>query len=239
MTAGPLVAALVIAAATSARPVLDALRPDLEKAAGGPVEVRYGATGTLAAGIRKGEAVDLFVSADEGTVRRLAFDGFVEEGSISRCATGSLAVVAATERRLELPRRLDGATALAFVKLPVRRLALVTPKAAPEGLAAEDVLMAARIMREMRERLLPVASDDEAIAKVLSGAADAAIVPASLAAAPGLASCPVDPTLHEPLKQTAAVVAASKRKDAARRALDVLSAPEVRDTWKRFGFTGP
>ena len=94
-------------------------------------------------------------------------------------------------------------------------------------------------MREMKERLLPVASDDEAIAKVLSGAADAAIVPASLAAAPGLTSCPVDPTLHEPLKQTAAVVAASTRKDAARRALDVLSLPENRDVWKRFGFTGP
>ncbi len=239
MATGPIVAALVIAAATSARPVLDALRPDLEKAAGGPVEIRYGPTGTLASGIRKGQAVDLFVSADEGTVRRLAADGYVEEGSISRCATGSLAVIAAKERRLELPRRLDGATALAFVKLPVRRLAFVTAKSAPEGLAAEDVLTAARIMREMRERLLPVASDDEAIARVLSGAADAGIVPASLAVAPGLTSCPVDPTLHEPLKQTAAVVEASTRKDAARRVLDVISAPEIRDTWKRFGFTGP
>ncbi|HUM03402.1 MAG TPA: molybdate ABC transporter substrate-binding protein [Thermoanaerobaculia bacterium] len=239
MTSVPIVAVLVIAAATSTRPVLDALRPDLEKAAGGPVEIRYGATGTLAAGIRKGDAVDLFVSADEGTVRRLAFDDLVEEGSISRCATGSLALVAATASRLELPRRLDGATAFAFVKLPVRRLALVTTKAAPEGLAGEDVLVAARIMREMKEKLLRVASDDEAIAKVLSGAADAAIVPSSLAATPGLTSCPVDPTLHEPLKQTAAVVSASTRKEAARRALDLLSAPESRDTWKRFGFTGP
>ena len=239
MISGPLVAVLVIAAATSARPVLDALRPDLEKAAGGPVEIRYGATGTLASGIRKGDAVDLFLAADEGTVRRLAGDGLVEETSIARCATGNLSLVAAQGGPLELPRRLDGATAFALVKLPIRRLALVTPRTAPEGLASEDVLVAARIMKEMREKVLSVASDDEAIAKVLSGAADAAIVPSSLAASPGLKSCPVDPTLHEPLKQTAAVVTASIRKDAARRALDVLSAPQTRDTWKRFGFIGP
>lgn len=235
----PAVAVLVIAAATSARPVLETLRPDLEKAAGGPVEIRYGATGTLAASLRKGAGVDLFVSSDEGTVRRLAFDGVVEEGSVARCATGSLALVAAKEGRLELPRRLDGATAFAFVKLPVRRLALLSPRVAPEGLAAEDVLAAARILGEMKEKLLRVDSEDDAIAKVLSGAADAAIIPSSLASAPGLKSCPVDPTLHEPLKETAAIVAASTRKGAAARALDVLSAPENRDTWKRFGFTGP
>lgn len=239
MISGPLVAVLVIAAATSARPVLDALRPELEKAAGGHVEIRYGATGTLAAGIRKGDAVDLFLSADEGTVRRLAADDLVEEGSVARCATGSLSVIVARESRLELPRRLDGATAFAFVKLPVRRLALVTPRTAPEGLASEDVFVAARVMKEIREKILPVTTEDDAIGKVLSGEADAAIVQASLAAATGLRSCPVDPTLHEPLKQTAAVVSASTRKDAARRVLDVLSAPENRDTWKRFGFTGP
>ncbi|HQR47000.1 MAG TPA: molybdate ABC transporter substrate-binding protein, partial [Thermoanaerobaculia bacterium] len=223
----------------AARPALGALRPALEKGAGGPVEIRYGATGTLAAALRKGAGTDLFVSGDEGTVRRLALDGVVAEGSISRCATGNLSLVAAKEGRLELPRRLDGATAFAVVKLPIRRLAVVSPKVAPEGLAAEDVLVAARIMGEMKEKLALLDSEDDAVATVLSGAADAAIVPSSLASAPGLKSCPVDPTLHEPLKLTAAVVSASTRKEAAWRALDVLSAPENRDTWKRFGFTGP
>jgi molybdate transport system substrate-binding protein len=239
MASGTVAVVLVIAAATSARPVLDALRPDLEKTAGGPVEIRYGPTGTLAASVRKGEGADLFLSADERTIRRLAADGFVEEGSLSHCATGSLSLVAAKEAPFELPRRLDGATALAFVKLPIRRLAVVAPKAAAEGVAAEEVLSAARIMREMKEKLVSAVSADEAIEKVLKGDAEAAIVPASLASAPGLRSCPVDPTLHEPLKLTAGVVSASSRKDAARRALDVLTAPETRETWKRAGFSAP
>ena len=239
MTSVTATVALVIAAATSTRPVLDAFRPELEKAAGGAVEIRYGATGTLASSLRKGEGADLFLSADERTIRRLAEDGFVDDGSLSRCAAGSLALVAATGAPFELPRRLDGATALAFVKLPIRRLVVPSKKTAPEGVSAEEVLAAARILREMKEKLVPVDSADEAIRKVLSGDADAAIIPASLADAAGLASCPVDSTLHEPLKVTGGVVSASARPDAARRVLDVLSAPGSLETWRRFGFGAP
>ena len=239
MLAGSLFAVLVIAASSSARPALESLRPDLEKAAGAAVEIRYGATGTLAAGIRKGAAADLFLAADEETVRRLVLDDLVEEGSVSRCATGSLVVVSAKDAPFDLPSRLDGATALAFVKLPIRRLAIPAPKAAPEGVAAQDVLVASRVFHDLKERILPVAGADEAIAAVRAGEADAALVPASLAPTSGLKWCPVDPTLHEPMRMTAAVVAASGHKDAARRALDVLTAPANREAWKRAGFSAP
>lgn len=239
MEPGAATVALVIAAATSTRPVLEALRPELEMAAGGAVEIRYGPTGTLAAGLRKGEGADVFLSADERTIRRLADGGFIVEGSLSRCAAGSLALVAKAGAPFELPRRLDGATAFAFVKLPIRKLAVPSKKIAPEGVSAEEVLAAARILREMKEKLVPVESVDEAIRSVLSGEADVAVIPASLAGAPGLASCPVDPTLHEPLKVTAGVVSASQRQDAARRVLGVLSAPGTLETWKRFGFGAP
>ena len=239
MPAGSLLAVLVIAASSSARPALESLRPELEKATGSAVEIRYGATGTLAAGIRKGEAADLFLSADDRTIRRLAEDDFVEEGSVSRCATGSLAVVSAKDAPFELPSRLDGATALAFVKLPIKKLAIPAPKAAPEGVAAHEVLVASRVFRDLKERILPVAGADEAIAAVRAGEADAALVPASLAPESGLKWCPVDPTLHEPMRITAAVVAASGHKDAARRALDVLTAPANREVWRRAGFSAP
>jgi molybdate transport system substrate-binding protein len=234
-----LAAVLVIAAATSTRPVLDALRPELEKAAGGAIEIRYGETGTLASALRKGLAADLLLGSDEKTVQRLAGDDVLVDGTVTRCATETFAVVVARGAAFDLPRRVDGATALAFVKLPIRRLAVVSKKVAPEGATIEEVLAATRILTDLRERLLPLSSSDEAIAKVLSGEADAAIVPSSLAATPGLRSCPVDPTLHEPLRVTAAVVFASTRRETAARALDVLSAPENRETWRRLGFTAP
>jgi molybdate transport system substrate-binding protein len=239
MTHGLLAVALVLAAASSSRPVLEALRPELEKAAGGAVELRYGETGALVAEIRKGAEIDLFLASHEGSVRRLAEDGRVDEASLSRCATGTLSLVAVKGAPFELPRRLDGATALAFVKLPVRRLAILSAKTAPEGVAAEEVLEASRILREMQEKLIRSATAEEAIEAVRTGTADVAILPSSLVPASGFASSPVDPTLHGPLKQTAAVVSASTRKDAALRVLDILSAPETRETWKRLGFSAP
>jgi ABC-type molybdate transport system substrate-binding protein len=105
--------------------------------------------------------------------------------------------------------------------------------------AAEEVLEASRILREMQEKLIRSATAEEAIEAVRTGTADVAILPSSLVPASGFASSPVDPTLHGPLKQTAAVVSASTRKDAALRVLDVLSAPETRETWKRLGFSAP
>lgn len=239
MTPSMITSVLVIAAATSSRPVLDALRQDLEKAAGGPVEIRYGETGKLASLLRKTPDADLFLASDEKTVQRLAGDGIVVEATVTRCATGSLAVVALLGGTIELPRRLDGATALAFVKLPIRHVAVVSKKLAPEGALIEEVLAAALILNDLKEKLSPLPSSDEAIALVLSGEAETAIVPSSLASAPRLQSCPVDPTLHEPFRQTAAVVSASTRKEAAGRVLGLLSAPETRETWRRFGFRAP
>ncbi len=238
MASPALAAALVILAATSTRPVLEALKPDLEKSAGGPVEIRYDETGNLAAALRKGSDADLVLGSDETTIEKLAGDDVVAWGTVTECATETLAVVVAQNAPFTLPRRLDGATAIAFVKLPIRRVAVVSKKVAPEGVAIEEVLAATRILDELKEKLLLAGSSDEAIAKVLSGEADAAIVPASLAA-PALRSAPVDPTLHVPLHVTGGIVAASKRRGAAGRALDLLSAPGTREIWSRSGFGPP
>jgi molybdate transport system substrate-binding protein len=233
------VAALVIAASSSARPVLEALRPALEKAAGGPVEIRYGATGVLAREIGKGSPVDLFVSGDEETARRLAADGFLDSASLARCPRGALAIVAAKGAGFVLPRRLDGATAPAFARLPFRRLAVPSSKTSPSGGAVEEVLQATRIYSAVKERLLPAESSGKALESVLSGEAQAGLVPLSLAKASGLAFSEVDITLFEPLRGAAGVVSTSPRRDAAARALDVLVSPDSRDVWREAGFTFP
>ncbi len=230
---------LVIAASSAARPALEALRPALEKAAGGPVEIRYGATGVLARGVEKGSGADLFVSGDEETARRLAADGFLEAASLSRCGRGALAVVAAKDAGFALPRRLDGATALAFARLPFRRLAVPSSKTSPYGGAVEEVLQATRILAAVKERLFPAESSGQALELVVSGQAEAGIVPLSLAKASGLRFAEVDVTLFEPLFGAAGVVSASPRKESARRVLDVLVAPDSRNAWRETGFAFP
>ena len=238
--ASPLsLAVLVIAASTAARPPLETLRPDLEKAAGGPVEIRYGATGLLAREIEEGGRYDVFVAADEGTVRRLAQDGRIEATSVTRCATGRLAVVAARDWDHALPRRLDGATAIAFAKLPFRRVAVPSAKTSPYGGAVKELLSATRIAAAVKERLVEAESAEKALALVLSGEAETGLGALSLARASGLPWTEVDPTLHEPLRHVAGVVTTSARKDAARRAVEALASPEAGEIWRLSGFAVP
>ena len=206
---------LVIAAATSTRPVLDALRPDLEKAAGGPRRDPIRRDGN-ARGLPPEDAgaVDLFLALGEdgpaarrGRPRRGGDRHALRDGEPRR-RRGSRVLVrpAAPARRRDGPRLREA---------PDPRLAVVAPKVAPEGASIEEVLAAALILNELKEKLVPVPSSDEAIARVLSGDAEAAIIPSSLAARSAAPSCPVDPTLHAPLRLTAAIVSASSRKQAA------------------------
>ncbi len=234
-----LVAALVISASSASRPVLEALRPSLEKAAGGTVEIRYGATGVLARAIEKGSGADLFVSGDEATARRLAADGFLESGSLARCGRGALAAVSAKSAGFPLPRRFDGATAVAFARLPFRRLSIPSSRTSPYGGAVEEVLQATRIYAAVKERLLPAESSGQALELVVSGQAEAGLVPLSLAKASGLPFSEVDGTLFEPLFGAAGVVSGSPRREAAHRVLDVLVAPASRDAWREAGFAFP
>jgi molybdate transport system substrate-binding protein len=233
------VSVLVIAASSASRPALEALRPALEKAAGGAVEIRYGATGVLARAIRTGKGADVFVSGDEGTARRLASDGFLETASVARCGRGALAAVAARGASFQLPRRLDGATAVAFARLPFRRLAVPSSKTSPYGGAVEEVLQATRIFAAVKERLVSAESSGQALELLTAGQAEAGLVPLSLAKASGLPFAEVDSTLFEPLFGAAGVVSSSSRQDAAHRALEVLVGPGSRDAWKDAGFTVP
>ena len=233
------VAILVIAASSAYRPVLEALRPSLEKAAGGPVEIRYGATGVLARGIGKAGGADLFVSGDEATARRLAADGLLDSASLARCGRGALAAVSSKDARFNLPRRVDGATAVAFAHLPFRRLAIPSSKTSPYGGAVEEVLQATRIHSDVKERLVRAESSGQALELVVSGQAEAGLVPLSLAKASGLPFAEVDITLFEPLFGAAGVVSASTRKEAAHRVLDVLVASGSRVVWREAGFAFP
>jgi molybdate transport system substrate-binding protein len=233
------VAALVISASSAARPALEALRPSLAKAAGGPVEIRYGATGVLARGLGKGGGADVFVSGDEGTARRLADEGLLRGTSLSRCGRGALGIVAATTAGFELPSRLDGATALAFARLPFRRLAVPSSKTSPYGGAVEEVLHATRTFAAVKERFSPAEGSEQALHLVASGQAEAGIVPLSLAKASGLPFAEVDPTLFEPLFVVAGVVSSSPRREAALRVVAALTSPDALETWRQAGFGPP
>ena len=231
--------ALSLAAAANVRPVLLELKAELETVAGERIDIQFGATGTLARQIQNGAPFDLFLAADEASVASLAKEGHLEAATVRCYAVGALAVVAASDAGFALPAKLDRQTAPAFSALPFRRLALASPKLAPYGRAAEEVLRTAGIEDSVRARVVHAENVDQALTFVSSGNAEIGIVSLSEALRTSLSRAPVDPSLYAPIRQFAATVTGSSHREAARRVLNALTGKAARPVWERSGYSVP
>ncbi|MEO6325976.1 MAG: molybdate ABC transporter substrate-binding protein [Thermoanaerobaculia bacterium] len=229
---------LLVAAAANTRPAIEAMRPALERVAGERVDVRYGATGTLARQIENGAPFDLFLSADEETPAQLLAAGLLEKPTPCY-AVGTLVLVRARDAGFAVPARLDVDSGKSFSLLPFRHLAVASSKTAPYGRAARDVMTRLGIKASVSERVVVAENVELALSFVRSGNAELGFVSASSVMGSELTAVPIDESLYRPIRQYAGVVAASNRSGAARRVLTYLLSPEARTAWKRFGYRSP
>src|SRR5439155_819000 len=72
-----------------------------------------------------------------------------------------------------------------------------------------------------------------------TGAVDAGIVARSVASVPEIDWVPIDPSLHAPLNQAAAVVRRSPRPELGLAFIQFVNGPEGRPIMKRYGFMLP
>ncbi len=250
------VLALTIAAATSTRPALEALKPDLTRAAGEKVEIRYGATGTLARQIENGADFDLFFAADEETPKRIVSS--LDMTTLVHYASGHVTLVAAKDTKFDVPARLDPSTVEIFRKLPFTAIALASPGMSPYGRAAQEVLGSSGLTDDVRQRVVLAETAEQVLAFVRRGNAEFGFVPASLLAeelrgnapstkAPakprttssGLRVVEIDERYSLPVRHFAAVVLTSGKREAARRALAAVLDKKAGAVWERFGFEKP
>jgi molybdate transport system substrate-binding protein len=228
---------LAVAAAANLKPAMDRLERAFEAANPGvDVAVTAGASGAFFAQIRNGAPFDLFFSADREYPAKLVAEKLGSEEVVY--AVGRLVVW--TPRRSTLDVAGRGLAALADPA--VRRIALANPAVAPYGRAAVAALEAAGIHDAVRDRLVLGQSVAQAAQFAESGAADVALVPASLALAPALAGgnvYPVPPGSHPPLEQSALVLAGARDPALARAFLSFVTGPSGRDILTRAGYALP
>src|SRR5882672_1679264 len=95
----------------------------------------------------------------------------------------------------------------------------------------------------VRELLKPKLVYGESIRHTLqfveTGAVEAGIVALSVAGVPDVRYAPIDPKLHKPLSQVAAVVKRSARPELGVAFIQFLNGPEGRPIMKRYGFLLP
>ncbi|WP_242343048.1 molybdate ABC transporter substrate-binding protein [Anaeromyxobacter terrae] len=229
---------LSVAAAANLKPALDELvrafearRPEVK------VRVTYGASGAFFAQIQSGAPLDLFFSADRDYPQRLVAAGLAADEVVY--AIGRLALWVPAGSSLDVERR--GLAALADPA--VRKVAIANPALAPYGRAAEGALRAAGVLDAVRPKLVLGTSVAQAAQFAVTGAADAALVPRSLASSPELAvagrSVPLPDGLAPPIEQSAVVLSGARSPGLARDLLAFARGADGRRILARHGYALP
>jgi len=226
-----------IAVASSLRFVWEAVH----RAAGQPaLRASFGASRTLARQMLQGAPYQMLLSADTESIDLLIRAGLADERAVLDYAQGRLSWLSPAS---DAPR--DAASLVHWWRAkPSRRLAIAHPDHAPYGRAAVQALQALSIGPLPPTALLRGENAAQALQFFLTGAADAALLPVSLARhAEALAPSarpaswqplPIDPALHDPLTHRAVAVRGAG--PAARQLLDALPGEPVQQALRSAGF---
>ncbi len=230
---------VVVAAAADLKFALSEIAADYEKDSGQAVKLAFGSSGNFARQIPQGAPFDLFLSADEDYVLKLAAQGFLrDEGALY--AIGRIALLVPHGSKLRVDGELrDLAAAVADGR--VQRFAIANPEHAPYGRAARAALQRAGIWEALQGRLVLGENVAQAAQFATSGSTQGGIVAWSLARSPEVAKLGESALLpadwHPPLRQRMALT--RKAGADARRFYDYLQQPAARAVFERHGFTLP
>ena len=195
--------------------------------------ISVGSTGTLSQQIENGAPADVFFAADESYLVGLEQKGLVLTGTRQLYAIGRIVLV---ERAGLAPvTRLQD-----LARSDLRRIAIANPDHAPYGRAARDALMRAGMWSVAQPRLVLGENVSQTFQFVATGNADAGIVALSLAiGAPGTRYTLVDAALHDPIAQSAGVLARTRQPAIARDFLAFVNGAAGRAIMKKYGFALP
>jgi len=209
------------------------IKPLFEKATGVRVTLVMGSTGNLAKQIEHGAPADVFFAANESFIDDLLAAGAVIPQTRALYAQGRLVLAMPMASAVAVRELVD------LLKPEVRRVAIANPAHAPYGRAAQEALESAGVWDRVKSKLVYGENIRHTLQFIETGAVEAGIVALSVAGVPAVRYVPIDPKLHKPLNQVAAVVKRSARPDLGLAFIQFLNGPEGRPIMKRYGFLLP
>ncbi len=223
-----------VSAAVSLTGPLERVAGDFERVTGTAVELNLGGSSTLAAQILAGAPVDVFFSADERQMDRVAAESLVVAETRGVLLSNRLAVV--VPAGAAAPGNGAGLRAAAF-----RRIAVGDPAGVPAGVYARSYLSSLGLWEALGPRIVPTRSVRAALAVVEAGDADAGIVYRTDA----LSSLEVAVAFEVPedegpaIAYPAAVLVDAPNPAGAARFLDYLRSAAARRVFGQAGFIVP
>jgi molybdate transport system substrate-binding protein len=203
-------------------------RPELD------VSLTFGSSGNLYVQLTNQAPHDLFLSADIDYARRLVEQGLTLPNSEFTYAIGRLVVWTSSDSRARIEL---------LTSPSVSRVAIANPAHAPYGRAAVAALKSAGAYEAVQRKLVYGENVAQALQFVESGAADAGLVPLSLALAPSMRDkgryWEVPAEWHPPIVQGGVILKWAQDPDAAQALRAFLVGPRGRAMLAQRGFSLP
>ena len=254
----PTPARVRVSAAVSLAEPLEQVAADFEQDTGTPVELNLAGSSTLAAQILAGAPVDVFVSADERQLDRVAAESLIDAETRVVLLSNRLAVVvpaggvAAPAGGAAAARDPAGMAASEFQRIAIgdpadllapgfRRIAVGDPAGVPAGVYARSYLASLGLWDALAPRLVPTRSVRAALVVVEVGDADAGIVYRTDALSSDEVAVAFEVAEEEgpAIAYPAAVLADARNPAGAARFLAHLQRPAARDAFRKAGFIVP
>jgi len=223
---------VAVFAAASLTDSLKEIAAIYEKASGDKIIFNFGASSILARQIEEGAPADIFFSADEAQMDRLAKQGLINPATRKDRLGNSLVVVVPNDSPLLINSASD------LTNAGLKRIALADPRAVPAGVYAKAWLEKLRLWPAVEPRVIPTENVRAALAAVASGNVDAGVVYKTDAAISKRVkiACEVPRADGPDIRYPMALVAGSPKPAAAKKFLDYLASEEAGQIFVRYGF---
>lgn len=228
-------ATLTVFAAASLTDALQAAATAYEKTSPDTFRFNFAASGILARQIDEGAPADIFFSADEARMDRLAAAGLLLPGSRRTLLANTLVLIVNREHPAPLATFAD------LARPAAGRLAIGDPLTVPAGTYAKKFLESRGLWSAISARAVPLANVRAVLAAVATGNADAGLVYKTDAAISSEVTAIAEAPLSAELAITypAAIIKTSPEPAAASDFLVWLATPAAQSIFAHYGFLPP
>jgi molybdate transport system substrate-binding protein len=224
--------AQVAVAANFAEPI-KAIAAVLEKTTGHTLKVTLGATGKLYAQIKNGAPFDVLLAADTQTPAQLETDGLAQPGSRFTYASGTLVLWSADAHRVDAQGNF-------LTHGNFRHIAYASPKVAPYGAAAMQVIDHKGWRAALGPKLVQGESIGQTFSFVYTGNAEAGFVALSQVLEGGKLKSGsmwlIPRNLYDPIRQDAVVLQRAAHNPAAQALITLLKSPNIKTLIRSYGY---
>ncbi|MSQ65997.1 MAG: molybdate ABC transporter substrate-binding protein [Limnohabitans sp.] len=230
---------ITVAAASDLKFALTEIAASYEKNSGQKINLLFGSSGTLTTQLLQNAPFDIFMSADEHLVFKLAVAGKTQDRG-RLYAIGRIGLFVPNSSALKADGTFkDLAAALQDGRL--KQLAIANPEHAPYGQRARQALEHANLWMAVQAKLVLGENVSQAAQFAISGSAQAGIIALSLVLSPTVADKGqfelIPESWHQPLNQRMVLLKAAP--SSARQFYDYMASAYARDILARYGFSLP